>query len=127
MKNLTCDKVVADLDAFRDGILDEQQVSLIDQHLVGCYRCREQKQNLDDLDSTISSQADDWQPDDRLWERIQASAASDKVKSSKHHQIPFKRFNAIAALILLVVVTVTLSISLTSQQVGNDQNFVAEV
>lgn len=101
-----CDSILADLDAFRDGVLDENHRIQIQQHLKNCTACNEEMTRSADIEQALKEHASSWIPSENLWPRIQHSASqleSSQSSSPKHY---FSQFKWMAAALILLTVTV---------------------
>ena len=70
----TCDNTRVDLDAYRDGELDDDRCRAVSEHLAHCDTCRERVSRDDAIEQQIRVAADDWQASPELWRRIRRSA-----------------------------------------------------
>ena len=69
-----CTSFRADLDAFRDGLLDEERSQQLQRHVESCDSCRAQAKQAEAIEAGIRANAAQWLPPDYLWTRIQSSA-----------------------------------------------------
>ena len=103
----TCKNTRADLDAFRDGELDDDRCHAVREHLAHCDPCRQEVSQADDFEQRVRAASADWEASDELWQRIRISASSSRPTSRPWHSLP-----AVAASLVLALSAVVAFLSL---------------
>jgi anti-sigma factor RsiW len=68
-----CESFRADLDAFRDEVLDEERKLQLGKHIQNCQACTDEIEQAEAMEARIRTNADNWRPPEDLWTRIQHS------------------------------------------------------
>ena len=76
-----CESVIADLDAYRDDVLEPDRRQLLTEHLQECLSCNRVLQKSNDLETNIRAQSEQWKATDDLWRRIKSSVDSSSTSS----------------------------------------------
>lgn len=100
-----CNSVLADLDAFRDGSLDQNRHLQIQQHLNNCAACDAEMHQSADIEQAIKDHASNWILPDDLWARIQTSASELKASRKPSPKVYSSRFSWMAAALILLTIS----------------------
>jgi len=111
-----CKSFRSDLDAFRDGLLDEERSLQIDRHVEGCDACRAEIEQAEAFEAQIRQRAVQWQPPEYLWQRIRHSA--DALQSGKRRGKPLSW--AVAATLIIAVIAIGFNVDRQSGQSSAD-------
>lgn len=101
-----CDSILADLDAFRDGMLDENRRIKIQQHLTNCTACNTEMDRSANLEQALTKCASAWVPAEDLWVRIQHSACQLETSQYLSPKLFSSRIRWMAAALILLTVSV---------------------
>ncbi len=72
----TCEEIRAELDAYRDGVLDAARALEIREHLQACPACAAESAQAAAFEQRLRATTENWTPPAGLWARIRASAGS---------------------------------------------------
>ncbi len=101
----TCEKTRADLDAFRDGELDDDRRRAVSEHIALCDSCHDEVSRAEAFEQQIRAAADNWEASPELWQRIRTTARG--PKSPTLRPLP-----AMAASLLLAISVVVAFLTL---------------
>ena len=114
-----CTSIRTDLDAFRDGLLDEERSKQMQRHIESCDSCRAQMKQAEAIEAGIRANATQWLPPDQLWTRIQSSV--DKLDLGRWRRSNRKPLSwAVAATLLVAVVLLGFDLNRQAEQTSMD-------
>ncbi len=121
-----CDSIQTDLDAYRDGELDETRSEQIQQHLEHCPTCDSAMKQARYIENMIKETSLRWTPPAALWSRIQHSA---EQRAPSENAVPRRRGLrygwAVAAMLVLGIIL--FNVNLVNQDTSQFNEPVASV
>ena len=115
-----CESFRTDLDAYRDGILDEKRYVQVHQHIENCPACTDDIKRADMLEIAIHASADKWQPPEKLWSRIQNSVEAQELEKITRLQCERKPLAWVAAAMLVVAIVIGANFNRQADQASTD-------
>lgn len=121
---MACNKFsIKDLDAYRDGMLDDQRRSELSRHLDQCAACRESLDKTAEFEQQIKDVASSWIPSDKLWARIRNSVEKQSRRTPERFRP--KQFTGIAAAITLCTFAFMIYLTISPVQETESDSTVA--
>ncbi|MFT5505126.1 MAG: anti-sigma factor RsiW [Gammaproteobacteria bacterium] len=108
MKAEGCLSIRNDLDAYRDGVLDENRNQVVRHHVKQCENCKQLEMTLNAFEQTLKHSSEEWHPSRNLWQKIDDSVQqkNGNFPTLKWHSL--KYFTQTAAALILCAVLSTL-------------------
>ena len=114
-----CTSFRIDLDAFRDGLLDEERSMQMQRHIESCDSCRTEAKQAEAIEAKIRASATQCLPPDHLWERIQDSVDNPGLENRRRsHRKPLSW--AVAAMLIVAVVLLGFDLNRQAEQTSMD-------